>query len=159
MNYWAIAFPSLMYLASIGMCSSLFRKPMAILFANVVVSVTAILWCYYRVGLGEAISIFQIPYFSICLALNVILTLMIIVRLVLHSRNIRKAIGASSGPVSLYSTIITMLVESSALYAVGHLLYIVPTVSNSYVASIFSSALGEIQVRALFTLLPSLDIA
>lgn len=116
-------------------------------------TVTGILWCYYRVGLGESIPTVQVPYFSICLALNVLLTLMIIARLVLHSRNIKKAVGASSGPVSLYSTIITMLVESSALYAIGHLLYIVPTVSDSYVASIFSSALGEIQVRATFAFL------
>ena len=73
---------------------------------------------------------------------------MISARLVLHSRNIRNALGVSSGPVSLYAAIITMLVESSALYAVNQLLFIIPFAIGSSVASIFSAVLGEIQVRA-----------
>ena len=118
---------------------------------NIIDTVTGVLWCYCRVGREEFTSVFQIPYFSICLSLNVLLTLLISARLLLHSRNIRAAIGESSEPVSLYTTVVTMLVESCALYAVGYLLYIVPTVSLSYVGSIFSSALGEIQVRTAFT--------
>lgn len=76
---------------------------------------------------------------------------MIIVRLVLHSRNIRNAIGTSSGPGSLYTAVVTMLVESSALYAITFLLYIVPLATSSYIAYIFSPALGDIQVRVVFT--------
>jgi hypothetical protein len=42
-------------------------------------------------------------------SLNVLLIFVIIARLALHSRNIRNAIGASSGPGGLYTAIITML--------------------------------------------------
>ena len=75
---------------------------------------------------------------------------MIIVRLVLHSRNIRNAVGASSGPSGLYTAVVVMLVESSALYTFAFLLYLVPTAALSTVAYIFAD-LGEIQVRVIFT--------
>ena len=74
---------------------------------------------------------------------------MIITRLVLHNRNVRNAIGASSGVTGLYTAIITMLVESSVLLAVGYLLYIIPTAVNSNFALVSSTVLGEIQVRVV----------
>ena len=56
-----------------------------------------------------------LPYFSISLSLNVLLTLMIVIRLILHTRNIRAAMGiAGSGRLS--KAIVTMLIESCALY-------------------------------------------
>lgn len=78
---------------------------------------------------------------------------MIIVRLALHNRNIRNAIGASPGPVGLYTAVITMLVESSAIYAIASLLLVIPSAAKSYVGYIFI-ALGEIQVRVLSSLFP-----
>jgi hypothetical protein len=91
----------------------------------------------------------EISYFAISLSLNVLLTLMIIVRLALHSRNIRNAIGASSGAGGLYTAIITMLVESSALNAIGYLLSIITETVGSNLAYTFSSVLGHLQVRCL----------
>jgi hypothetical protein len=67
-----------------------------------------------------------LSYYSISLSLNVFLTLMIVTRLVLHSRNIRNAMGAPAGNSGLYKAVITMLIESCALYAVTLLLFIVP---------------------------------
>ena len=90
---------------------------------------------------------------AICVSLNVLLSLMIIVRLALHSRNIRNAIGASSGAGGLYTALITMLVESSALNAVGYLLFIISGTVNGSVSNIFAPAVGEIQVRAVFPFL------
>ena len=88
-----------------------------------------------------------LSFFSISVSLNVLLTLMIIVRLVMHSRNVRKATGAPEGAGGLYKAIVTVLVESCALYAVGFLLYIgVWSVGNALVY-VFFPILLETQVR------------
>jgi hypothetical protein len=97
---------------------------------------------------------FATAYFSICLALNVVLTLMIVTRLIMHVRGLRKTTGAPDGSGGLYtvaSTVVTMLIESYALYAAALLLYIVPWALNSWVLGPFSKAPGPIQVRAVTT--------
>ena len=90
---------------------------------------------------------FGLPYFSISISLNVLLTLMIVVRLALHSRNIRSAMGAPVGISGLYKAIVTMLIESSALYAVNSLLFIGPWAAGNHAADIFLPILAETQVR------------
>ena len=94
---------------------------------------------------------FGIPYFSLSVALNVLLTCMIVFRLVLHSRNIRDAMGVPGGLTGLYKAIVTMLIESSALYAVNSLLFIGPWGAGSHVADMFLPILAETQVRACFS--------
>ena len=91
---------------------------------------------------------FGIPYFSISLSLNMILTLLIVTRLVLHNRNVRTAMGVPPGFGGLYKAIVTMLVESSALYAVSSLLFVAPWGAGSHVADIFLPILAETQVGA-----------
>ena len=91
-------------------------------------------------------------YNSISLSLNVILTLMVISRLAWHTRNIRKAIGASDTVVGSYTTIVTMLVESYALYAVIFLLYMITFATNNSIDFVFGGFLGPAQVRAIFAL-------
>lgn len=88
-------------------------------------------------------------YFSIALSLNIILTFMIVTRLVLHSRNVRKALGAWESAPGLYTAVITTLIESYALYAAAFLLYIVPWALDSPVVGITSRILGPVQVRAI----------
>ena len=89
---------------------------------------------------------FSVPYYSISVSLNVLLTLMIVVRLVLHSRNVGTAMGSPRGFGGLYKTIITMLVESSALYAVSSVLVVAQR--NSGIVHTFSPILCQTQVRA-----------
>ena len=89
---------------------------------------------------------FGLPYFTISVGLNVILTLMISARLIIHSRNIRGAMGSTTGVNSLYRAIVTMLIESSALYAVTSLLFIGPYAANNYASDIFLPILAEVQV-------------
>lgn len=89
-----------------------------------------------------------LSYFSISVSLNVILTLMIVTRLILHSRNIRNAMGTAARATRLYKTVVTMLIESSAIYAASFLLYIGPWGANSSVSDIFFPLLAETQVRA-----------
>ena len=87
-----------------------------------------------------------IPYFSISLSLNIILTLMIVIRLILHTRNTRTALGIA-GIGGLCKTIITMLIESCALYAVSSLLVIGPWGAGDRITNFFLFILPETQVR------------
>ena len=106
--------------------------------------------CQPNSGFWDSITIyFGLSYLSISVSLNVLLTLMIVIRLVLHSRNIHAAIGVPSGLTGLYKAVVTMLVESSAIYAVSSLLCLGFGGSGSYVAEVFTAILAETQVRAL----------
>ena len=89
----------------------------------------------------------NVPYYSISLSLNVLLTLMITVRLILHARNTRTALGIP-GVGGLCKAIVTMLVESCALYAINSLLVVVPLGLNNPLTNVFGSILTETQVRA-----------
>ena len=87
----------------------------------------------------------SLAYFSISLSLNILLTLMIVIRLIIHTRNTRNALGIA-GVGGLCKTVVTMLVESCALYAVSSLLVLGP--QSSAVRDIFIPTLSETQVRA-----------
>ena len=100
----------------------------------------------FPIGLDADIS-----YYTISVSLNILLTLMIITRLVLHSRNIRSAMGTSAGAVGLYNAVVTMLVESYALYAATYLSYLGLWAGGSHIQYTFIAPLGEIQVRIIFT--------
>lgn len=133
MNYWVIAFPCLMYLAAVAI---------GIAFINEVAQISSIY--------SDSVTIadFGTPYYAISISLNILLTLMIVARLARHSRNIRKAMGGSGTTRGLYSTAITMLVESCALYAVTYILFIGPWSIGNPVANIFFPILAETQVIA-----------
>ena len=87
-----------------------------------------------------------VPYLSISVSLNILLTILMIVRLVMYHRNIRNAVGGGG----LYNAIMTMLTESSALYAVSSILFIAPWGVGSWVADIFLPILVQVQVIAPF---------
>lgn len=127
-NHWVIAFPCLMYLASVGIGIVFLALPVGDNF-------------------GTGIS-FGVPYYSISLSLNVLLTLMIVARLYLHTRRVRSAMGASAVTGGLYAVVVTMLVESCALYAISYLLFIVPWALESPTGNIFFPILAETQVIA-----------
>ena len=90
----------------------------------------------------------NLAFYSISLSLNIILTLMIVIRLILYGRNTFAAPGSLSGFGRLYKTIATMLIESCALFAVSSLLLIVPWAVENPTAFLFSPIFAEIQVRA-----------
>jgi len=109
---------------------------------------------------SSGLTKFGVPYLSISVALNVLLTLMIVVRLVLHSRNIRTATGALAGTSGLYKTISTIFIESCALFTMSSLLVVGGLAAAAYsstpniwiigdfVVDIFFPVLAEVQVRA-----------
>ena len=89
---------------------------------------------------------FGLPYYSISIALNILLTIMIIIRLILHTRKTRNAVGMA-GNGGLCKTVVTMLIESCALYSVGSFLLIVSWVTGDHGTDIFFNILNQIQVR------------
>ena len=91
-----------------------------------------------------------IPYFSISVSLNVLLTLIIVTRLILHSRFLRNGTESFAKSSGLYSTVITVLVESSAIYAVNSLLLIGPWVAKNRASGIFLPILAETQACTTF---------
>ena len=110
---------------------------------------------------GSANINFGTPYFAISLSLTVIVTIMIILKLVLHNRRIRRALGASTKGGGLYtavSAIVATLVESYALYAVNFLLFVGPWGANNYIANIFFPILIQTQVRVHLLPLTCSDI-
>ena len=92
-----------------------------------------------------------IPYYTIVLSLNVLLTLMIVIRLALHSKNIRDAMGPLSRPDKLYKTIIAILIESSALYAINFIAFFGQWWGKESVGAAIFPLLSQAQVRAVFT--------
>ena len=90
-----------------------------------------------------------LAYLSISFSLNVLLTLMIIIRIILHVRNTRAAVGIS-GIGGLSKAIVTMLVESCALYAVSTLLVLGSLGADdggSPITNFFLPILTQTQVR------------
>ena len=87
-----------------------------------------------------------IPYFPLSLALNIILTFMIVIRLVLHVRNSRNALGVS-GIGGLCNPVVIMLVESCAIYSVSLALYIGTWAAGNPISGFFTFILPQTQVR------------
>ena len=87
-----------------------------------------------------------VPYLSISLSLDTLLTLLIVTRLIVYTKNIRTTTGGT-GIGGLCKAIITMLIESCALYAVSSLLVIGPWGAGSNAANIFFFVLTQTQVR------------
>ena len=80
---------------------------------------------------------------------------MIAVQLILRGRDIRAAMGSPVGIGGLYKSIATILVESSALFAVSSLLVIGLWAAKNPVANAFTPILSKTQVRAFPRLWPS----
>lgn len=149
MNYWAITFPCLMYLASLGMWSVWHRRFWRTSPTHTVTSIVFLCnnskpdggtWTPSALNLGY-------PSFLTSLALNVLLTLMIIARLALHNRKIKKALGSPATADGLYKTVVAILIESFTLYTVIFLLFIGTWSARSNFVYTFFPILAETQVR------------
>ena len=100
----------------------------------------------YQSATSYTVDWSAVPYYSISVSLNVLLTFMIVVRIALHTRNTRAAMGVT-GVGGLCNAIITMLIESCALYAVSVLPVIGSQSARSPIANFFWAILPETQVR------------
>lgn len=136
-----------MYLGSVGTYSSLPQTEVAreakADIGEIAMGIMGL--CPWYLGVNHIP--WNVIYFSISLSLNVILTLMIVIKLAQHGRNIRAATGSPPGIGGLYRAVATMFIESSALFAVSLLLVTVSWATSSAALTISSPILGETQVR------------
>jgi hypothetical protein len=96
-----------------------------------------------------------LSYFSISLALNISLTMLIITRLFQHRRNLQNVVGGSSELSGLYNSVITTIVESYAPYTVVSALNLGLLAVSSPFQSVFFPALSYSQVRVPSTFPPT----
>ena len=125
-------------------------KPVAILRANVVNGAMGIAFVYQSAQLASS-TWPDLSYFSLSLSLNILLTLMIVIRLITYTRNTRAALGVT-GTGGLCKAIVTILVESCALYAANSLLVIGLLGAGNLVADFFLFTIPVTQVRAFLRL-------
>ena len=130
------------------------RLPVRVL-ANFIDTATGIVLVYYQI-MEPACFIWRstsinigVPY-SISVSLNVFLTFMIIARLVLLTRRLQKAMNAPFRLSGLYKTVITVVSESSAIYAVTFLLFIGTWAVDNPAEYFFFPVLAQAQVRTIF---------
>ena len=127
----------------------------ATILTNVTRAVTGIIFLYKNASPGggtwssSAVN-FGYPSFMTSLLLNVLLTLMITSRLILHSRSLKNAMGPSATINGVYKTILTVLVESFALYTVNFLLFIGTWSAKSAFVYTFFPILVETQVSFFY---------
>ncbi|KAF7297455.1 hypothetical protein MIND_00979200 [Mycena indigotica] len=130
--YLVVALPACMYLASIAL---------GMLFLKQVGTVSASPWDTSGIN-------WTVPYYSMSLALNVLVTLLIVARLLLCRAQVNRAMGATHG--SQYTSLAAMIVESAAIYSTFALLFLVPFVINTptsiAVSQLFLQGLSPIQV-------------
>ena len=88
---------------------------------------------------------FSLPYFSISISLNILLTLLLVGRLFYMSERAKRAIGREHA--ATYSSIASMLLESAVPYAVTGLIFIITYARNSNVQNLVLPVLGQIMVR------------
>ena len=98
---------------------------------------------------------FGLPYFTISVALNVLLTFLICLRLLRHSQEFNLTTGSSSK--GLYRMLVAVLVESCALYALFSLLFIGTYASGNYMSDLFLPILSQVQVSLRIPSTSSLD--
>lgn len=88
---------------------------------------------------------YTIPFYTLSLALNIIMTVAIVARLLLFRHRISSALGPGHG--TQYTSIAAMVVESAAIYSSFSIVFLILFAINNPVSTVFLQSLGEIQVR------------
>lgn len=78
------------------------------------------------------------------LALNIIVTLLIVGRILFHRRRVNLLLGAEH--VAHYTNIVAILVESASLYSAFSILFLVPFALNNPLSQVFLQTMGQVQV-------------
>ncbi|KAI0258609.1 hypothetical protein BC834DRAFT_974963 [Gloeopeniophorella convolvens] len=85
-----------------------------------------------------------IPCLSISLALNILVSIAIVLRLLVYRRRIASVMGQHHG--SQYTSIAAMIIESASIYSAFSIFFLVPFGMNSPVSEIVLQSLSEIQI-------------
>ncbi|KAG1784698.1 uncharacterized protein HD556DRAFT_1462771 [Suillus plorans] len=128
---WIIMlFPCLMFAASIAM---------------------AIMWLLQVTASTSYFSLtdidYTIPYLTLSLALNIIITIVIVLRLLTYRRRISKVLGSSYG--TQYTSIAAMIVESAALYSTFSVAFLTLFGLNNAISETFLVSLTQVQVSTV----------
>ncbi|KAG7097755.1 hypothetical protein E1B28_005076 [Marasmius oreades] len=133
MQKWVLVIPGIMFGGSISMgVITLYKssRPGSNLWAGITVN-------------------FGLPYFVLSVALNVMLTLIISFRLLWHSRKYNLSTSSSG----VYKRIVSMLVESCALYSLFSILFIGTYAAGNYASDLFLPILSQVQIIAPFLII------
>ncbi|EJD36507.1 hypothetical protein AURDEDRAFT_174466 [Auricularia subglabra TFB-10046 SS5] len=99
--------------------------------------------------------VMSLPYFSLSIALNLILTIMIATKLLLSRRRLMAILGPEHAKI--YTGIVAMLVESAAVYSVFSILFIATFSINN---SLFNACLPiQAQIMCIAPLLIMIRVA
>ena len=88
---------------------------------------------------------FTLPYLSLSLALNIILTIAIVLRLLTFRYRIVSVLGPTYG--TQYTSIAAMIIESAALYSAVSVTFLVLFGIGNPVSQVFIQSLNQFQVR------------
>ncbi|KAF8812925.1 hypothetical protein BYT27DRAFT_7335314 [Phlegmacium glaucopus] len=94
---------------------------------------------------------FTLIYGIISLSLNIVLTLMIVIRLYLHRRNITKLLGRRHA--AHYTSIISILIESAAVLDVMVIFFLIPFAMGNPIANIPLSSMVQVQATASYMII------
>ncbi|KAK7005719.1 hypothetical protein R3P38DRAFT_2647329 [Favolaschia claudopus] len=86
--------------------------------------------------------------FSLSLALNILTTLLIVVRLLLFRRRINQALPSGTSHGSEYVSLAAIVFESAAIYSVFSLLFLVPFSLGHPLSQLFIQALSPVQIMS-----------
>lgn len=142
--------PVPMYMGSFGACYRLYHRHAQLTNSFAAMGIMVLFEIQLPASnLWTALSAqFVLAYFTLSLSLNILLTLLIVLRLLIHRHRAREYLGATHA--TNYTSIVAMLVESSALYTAFSLIFIVSYVRKSAVQNLFLPVLGEIQVSVMW---------
>ncbi|TFK18156.1 hypothetical protein FA15DRAFT_273524 [Coprinopsis marcescibilis] len=90
---------------------------------------------------GQAIN-FGTPYYTITIALNVVITCMIAFRLRRLSKTVSRALGTDSS--KMYTSVSSMLIESAAPYSLVGIMFLIPYALESQTALSFGQVWAKL---------------
>lgn len=93
---------------------------------------------------------FDVPFFSISFALNILVTILIVARLILKKKKIQNAMSGTVDIGGSYMAIIAIIVESYAICAIAVTLYLATWGARSPLQCVFLQIIAQMQVRTIF---------
>jgi hypothetical protein len=94
---------------------------------------------------GKTIN-FGTPYYTITIALNIIVTLLIVFRLQKLSRAVSQALGRDSA--RMYTSVSSILIESAAPYSLVGIMFLIPYAMGSATAISFGQVWAKLTVSS-----------
>lgn len=95
---------------------------------------------------GKTAVNFGVPYFALSSSLNVVITILISSRLLFFRRSVQQTLGRDIANATPYLSIAALVIESSMLYAVISIVFVIPYGLHSHVADILLPCISQAPV-------------